>query len=143
MPSGEKMAHRFGVTLRWRAALAVAFAAGIALLVAGRSFAFNADYCNRFVPTDGSFCEAAVHHITYNSGTTSSAYGPGLCVYAITDAGNIRGNGRTICTTTARFVNECFYPSSPPSHGRTYPLFGGKWLLGHIDDSPNHTGCLT
>lgn len=126
-----------------RFACAAALAAAIAPSTAA---AWNTDYplvsCYSS-GAPGSECRMGyTHALTYNSGTSVN-FVPGLCIYAITAAGNIRGGGRVPCTASGTFINECFSSGPlPASEGRTYAYNGGKYLKGHADDSPNHTGCF-
>ena len=62
-----------------------------------RAEAWSKDYCAVYVPTDGHYCHHGNYNsLTYNSGRRQA--GVGVCVYAITEAGSVRGGGRTICS---------------------------------------------
>jgi hypothetical protein len=84
------------MTFRWgkrSVILAVVVATGVA---AQNAVAWNVDYPAVSCWSSGgpgSECRMGyVHNLTYNSGTSVN-FNPGLCIYAITQAGNIRGGG--------------------------------------------------
>jgi hypothetical protein len=129
-----------------RRALACALIVGGLCIVPAVALGWNTDY-----PPGGCYSTANglnecrlgyTHALTYNSGT-SIYFSAGVCVYAITAAGYIRGGGRIPCTATGTFIHECFSSGpTPNSEARTYAYVTDKWLSGHTDDSPNHTGCF-
>ncbi len=104
--------------------------------------AWSISFCGWYV-AGHSYCgEGSYKYLTYVSGQTDVSHPPGLCVYAVTAAANIRGGGVIPCTSGGRFVNVCYRNESPASEGRVATgSYGAKNLYGHEDNSPNHTGC--
>src|ERR1700754_3221075 len=129
------MTKVFGLRTAFAAALAVL----ASLAIAGSALAFSADYpvgtC--FSTADGlNQCHYGTPiPITYNSGSAPGLQA-GVCVYAITGAGSIKGGGRVPCTSSSSFINECFISgTSPSSDPYTYAYVTNKVLVGHTDDS--------
>jgi hypothetical protein len=114
-----------------------------AAAVPSTSHAWSVDFCGYYVGANGSCGEGSYRYLTYVSGSTDITWPPGLCVYAITAANNVRGSNTYSCTSGNRFTNICYRNESPASMGRVWThTYGGKNLYGHEDNSPNHTGCL-
>ncbi|HMS72511.1 MAG TPA: hypothetical protein PKB03_05705 [Baekduia sp.] len=104
-------------------------------------------YPNLCYSSGGSTCNMSGYtNLTYVSGSTYYGTQYGVAVFAITAAGNIRGGGTVAASSTSSFVNLCYQSSTPASQGRSYSYggypSGGKYITGHADDSPNHTGCI-
>jgi hypothetical protein len=141
----EEAMMRTLIDLR-RAVGAAVLVAAASLTLAGSASAWSTDY-----PLGGCFstangqnvCQLGYYtDVTYNSGTAPGLQA-GVCVYAITQAGYIKGGGQIPCTSTSYFINECFISGGvPASNAVTYARLTDKVLVGHADNSPNHTGCI-
>lgn len=129
-----------GTLRRLLAATASAAVAALALSAADAS-AFSQDYCFRTV-SPGYYCgHGNYNSIIYNR-STGISYAGNNCVWMITQAGNLRGNGAVPCDTDYNFdARICVSSATPMSEGRTATAAYSDYLAGVVNNTTYDSGC--
>lgn len=126
---------------RWRVALASAFFFVAMLAFAHKASAFSQDYCYTYVDTSHYCGHGNYNSIIYNR-STGVNYAGNNCVYMITAAGNIRGNGAVPCDTDYNFdARECVSSATPMSEGRTFVRWYTDYLAAVVNNITYDSGC--
>jgi hypothetical protein len=123
------------------AVLAAAVAALATGLSASSAKAFSASYCGYDI-NPGRYCgHGNYNSIIYNRSQAASL-GNNNCVYMITEAGNLRGNGAVVCDNNSDGqARMCVSGATPMSEGRTYPEIYTDRLDGVVNNTTYDSGC--
>lgn len=107
---------------------------------ATKAQAYQEDYCGYLIPTNatiGSYdCYSTPAWLSYNS----ARYSGGGNILVLT--AGLRGNETLSPYST--FTSLCYYAAAYSRGGLRQNDSGAAHTIeGHVDDSPNHTGCIS